>query len=121
MLLWSLEEVAHQLGQISIRSVRRMIERGELPFVKIGRRVLIPSEAAREHVAQNLQVAHNSHCAGSAAWKGNNPCHTDAKIRRIGGSNSSTQAAKQLTALLKQATYEKQSPSKPSGNSRRIK
>ena len=40
-LLWSLQEAARQLGGVSTRSVRRMIEAGELPAVRFGRSVRI--------------------------------------------------------------------------------
>ena len=30
-LLWNLDEAARQLGDVSTRTVRRMLERGELP------------------------------------------------------------------------------------------
>ena len=38
-ILWSLDETAHQL-RLSVRSVRRIIERGELAAVRIGRCLL---------------------------------------------------------------------------------
>ena len=40
-LLWSLEETAKQLGDVSVRTVRRLIERRQLEAVKIGRRCLV--------------------------------------------------------------------------------
>ena len=44
-LLWNLDEAARQLGGLSIRTVRRLIERGELPVVRIGRAVRVPADA----------------------------------------------------------------------------
>lgn len=32
-LLWDLQETARQLGGISIRTLRRMLDAGELPYV----------------------------------------------------------------------------------------
>ena len=43
----SVEQVAAQLG-VHALTVRRAIARGEIPAVKIGRRVLIPVEAWKE-------------------------------------------------------------------------
>lgn len=37
MLLWNLEETAKQLGNISPRTVQRLIQRGELTVVRVGR------------------------------------------------------------------------------------
>lgn len=50
-LLWDLAETARQLGGVSERSVRRLIDRGELPKVRVGRRLLLPSAAVRAYVA----------------------------------------------------------------------
>ena len=38
MLLWNLDETARQLGGVSTRTVRRLLQRGELPTVRIGAR-----------------------------------------------------------------------------------
>jgi len=44
MLFWSLDETAKQLGGVSIRSVRRMVERREIRSVHIGRLVRVVPE-----------------------------------------------------------------------------
>ena len=51
-LLWSLEEAARQLGGVSTRTVRRLIDSGDLTAVKVGRRITIPADVAREWVAK---------------------------------------------------------------------
>lgn len=56
MLLWNLDEAARQLGGVSQRTVRRLIERGELPTVRIGRCVRIPADAARQWVQNKLDA-----------------------------------------------------------------
>ncbi|OQY65110.1 MAG: hypothetical protein B6D47_12710 [Rhodocyclaceae bacterium UTPRO2] len=120
MLLWSLLETAKQLG-VSKRTVQRLVDHGELPCCRIGRLIRIPSDSVREYVARMTQGAHNSTCAESVAWKGEIPCHTDVRTRRIGGSVIATQPAKELDVLLERLTAAKQKRSKPSGSLKRIK
>src|SRR5450756_1164796 len=110
MMLWSLNETAKQLGGVSVRSVRRMVERGELSLVRVGRLVRIVPESVYAYVAGNTQQAHNSDCVGSLAWKGNEPCYTNAKAHRTGMQTTSTQPAKELDALLAQLTKRKLKP-----------
>lgn len=108
MLLWSLEETARQLGGVSIRTVRRMAERGEILSAHVGRLLKIRSESVHAFVDGQTKQAHNSGCVGSLVWKGNDPCYTNAKARRTGGQGSPTQQAVQLDALLEQLTSGKQ-------------
>lgn len=114
-LLWSFKEAARQLGGVSIRTVRRMIERGEIPAVRLGRLVRIPADAIRAWVAQKSGQAHNPSCAELVAWKGVEPCHTSERIAQTGGRPILTQAASELDALLAQLTERKRKPSKRSG------
>jgi len=115
MLLWSVNEVARQLD-ISSRTVFRLIERGELPRVKLGRLVRVPAEAVLEYVAQLVGQVQNNPCVVSVAWKEVTPCHTDERTRQFGGLASPTQAAIELDALLAPKTERKPKPSKPSGS-----
>nr|MCU0806578.1 helix-turn-helix domain-containing protein [Candidatus Contendobacter sp.] len=55
-LLWSIPETAAQLGKVSPRTVRRLIERGELAVVRVGRCVRIPADAARNWVQNQLSA-----------------------------------------------------------------
>ena len=138
MLLWPLDEVARQLGGVSTRTVRRLIDKGELPSCRIGRLVRVPSDSVGEYVTRIAGVSHakqfgensnsqpsgvtleqeaehNPPCAESVAWKESKPCHIDAKTRRFGGSNTPTQAANRLTDLLEQMTGKRRKPLKQNG------
>lgn len=103
-LLWDLKEAARQLGGVSTRTIRRLIERRELPAVRVLGRVCVPAAAVREWIDRKMQPAHNQECAGPGVRKEVKACHTVAKIVPFGGSASSTQAAKELDALLEQRT-----------------
>lgn len=52
-LLWSIDETARQLGNISRRTVERLLATGKLRPVKIGRRRMIDPESARALVTNN--------------------------------------------------------------------
>ncbi|MGH9896253.1 MAG: helix-turn-helix domain-containing protein, partial [bacterium] len=63
-LLFTLPEAAKALG-VATRTVRRLIERGELPKVKVGRCVRVPVGAVQAWVDKQLTHAHNEGRAGS--------------------------------------------------------
>ena len=46
-LLWDLTETARQLGGVSTRTVRRLLQRGEIQAHRVGRRLLISRKCAR--------------------------------------------------------------------------
>ena len=46
-LLWSLEEAARQLGGVSTRTVRRLLEAGEIEPRRVGRRLLVCAASVR--------------------------------------------------------------------------
>lgn len=110
MLLWSLEETARQLGGVSIRTVRRMVERGEIFSVHVGRLVRVVPDSVHAFVASHTQQAHNFECVGSVAWKGNEPCYTNAIKHRTGMQTTQTAPAKELDVLLAQLTKRKLKP-----------
>ena len=58
-LLWNLDETARQLGNVHPRTVRRLIDRGELPAVRIGRCIRVPAAAVRGWIEQKISRAHN--------------------------------------------------------------
>ncbi len=120
-LAYSLAETAEKLGGISVRTVQRLVATGVLPALHVFRRILIPAEALHAFVADGAHLVDNHQCAESVAWKESEPCHTDERTRHIGGSNTPTQAASELTGLLVQLTKGKRKPSKPNGGLRRIK
>ncbi|TAM46300.1 MAG: DNA-binding protein [Gammaproteobacteria bacterium] len=106
-LLWSLSEAARQLGDVSTRTVRRLLVRGDLPSVRVGRRLCVPSLAVREWVTKQSGPAHNPERAGPA-MREEKTWHTDAKIVPFIGSASPTQAARELDVLLKRPPARKQ-------------
>jgi len=50
--LFSRAEVAQILGGLSLRTVERLEERGELKAVRIGRRVLFEASAVDEYISR---------------------------------------------------------------------
>ena len=101
-LLLCLDEVARRLGGVSKSTVRRLMSRGDLFPSGVRTPVCWPAESAIRYVAAMPDQAPNLSRVGSVAWKESQPCHTDARTHHSGGSNSPTQAASQLTALLAQ-------------------
>ena len=74
--LWTTQEVATQLN-VSKRTVSRLIEKGQLPAIRIGRSIRIEIQAV--HHFLNQQRKYNGECVESAVW---NP--TGARSCRIG-------------------------------------
>ncbi|MCC7080426.1 MAG: helix-turn-helix domain-containing protein [Burkholderiales bacterium] len=114
-LAYTLREAAEKLGGISVRSIQRLVASGALPVVRVLRRVLVPADALRAFVAGAAAAGDNPLRAESVAWKGIEPCLTDARTHLTGGSSTPTQAAKELTDLLAQLTSGRRRPSKRSG------
>ena len=56
MRLRSVDDAARLLG-VSTKTMRRLISSRKLPSVRIGRRVLIPSDSLAEFVRSNTQFA----------------------------------------------------------------
>jgi excisionase family DNA binding protein len=106
-LAYSLKEAAAKLGGISVRSVQRLVARGLLPTVRVTRRVLIPAEALQRLVAAEAAVRDNVPSAEPVAWKGVDPCYTNAQGRRSGMSTTGMQTARKLDVLLGQLTDRK--------------
>ncbi|MBU56358.1 MAG: hypothetical protein CL392_07495 [Acidiferrobacteraceae bacterium] len=103
-LLWTLEETASQLS-VHPRTVARLIEKGKLPVVRIGRAVRIEKQSVCHFIDQ--QRRYNEPCAGSAV-QGESTCPISAKPVCTGGRHSSTQTARELDALLEPPTAKKQ-------------
>ncbi len=106
-LLWNIGETAHQLG-VSTRTVRRMLVKGQLGGIRIGRSVRISVQSVRDFVEKQAIPAQNSDCVGSAMRKGGSICHINAKTVPYGGHHTPTQAAKELDDLLERRTKRKQ-------------
>ena len=102
-LLWTIEETARQLS-VHPRTVNRLIEKGELPVVRIGRAVRIEIQAV--HHFLNKQREYNGHCVESAL------SHTGESLRDSISETVSTklptsqQVENRLDALLKPVTNE---------------
>ncbi|HYN77272.1 MAG TPA: helix-turn-helix domain-containing protein [Lamprocystis sp. (in: g-proteobacteria)] len=58
-LLVDLAECARQLGQISTRTVRRLIDANSIRSVRVGRRLMVTMESLREYV--NHENADRNH------------------------------------------------------------
>ncbi|WP_162559968.1 helix-turn-helix domain-containing protein [Methylotetracoccus oryzae] len=98
-LLCSLDDAARLLGGISVRTVRRLIEAGELPVVRIGRRLTVPVDGLRAWVASHTQTAHNAPRAGHVRQE-TFTCLTNEKTAPSGGCRIRTPAAVVLDGLL---------------------
>jgi excisionase family DNA binding protein len=108
-LLLTLPEAAKALS-VATRTVRRLMERGELPKVKIGRCVRVPAEALQAWVDKEVMHAHNRTSAGSGVrGKEVNACQSAEKIWTESTSVpippsiarlTPTRAARELDALL---------------------
>lgn len=116
MLLWNLEEAARQLGGVSARTVRRLLERGELPTVRIGTRLLIPAESVRDWINRQTVtyaeqgVGRLARGSGSCPNEKTKTASTSAGTPRTGGPATPTQAARELAAVLKLPTERKPRP-----------
>jgi len=75
-LLWTKEQVATQLN-VSTRTISRLIEKGQLSVVRIGRSIRIEIQAVYHFL--NQQRKYNGECVESAVW---NP--TGERSCRIG-------------------------------------
>jgi excisionase family DNA binding protein len=115
ILLWSIDETARQMGGLSTRTIRRLIDRGEIPSVKIGRSLRIPAQAVHDWIEDQTREGHNVRCAGDVQQE-NSACHTNAKIVPFGGCLTPTQMARELDALLRAPPEKKQTRWKQSGS-----
>lgn len=85
MLLWNLKEVARQLGGVSVRTIERMIEDGELTLIRIRKRRMIAADVVRALIASQNESAR------ARMDQENRPCRektvtasTNNRGRRIG-------------------------------------
>jgi excisionase family DNA binding protein len=102
MKLLTLPEAAQRLGDVSVRTIRRLMARGELDWCRIGRRsVRVSEDSINAYIATRLHTRHTTD-AEPVAWKGTSPCHINARIHPSGTRPIQTQAARELDALLKQ-------------------
>lgn len=116
-LLWDLEETARQLGNVSSRTVLRMIARGDITSKKVGRRRMVVSQSVRSWLDGDAQPAHTANSVGRDV-RGVNVCqkHANGKvtasiadpIHRTGGQATSTRVARELADLLAPGTNRRQ-------------
>ncbi len=109
MLLWSLKEVAKEFGT-SLRTVARMIERGELPYVRIGRLIRVPVSGVHEFVDQRTIDSRKAvNLDEEQRW------HSDAKTRPIGGHGINTPMAAVKGSLPAQLAAQRRKRLRQSG------
>ena len=95
-LLWTINETAKHLA-VHVKTVSRLIDKGELPSLRIGRCIRVPKQAVLDWV--EAQTRYNSMCVGSAV-QGASTCHISARKVRSGGHLSQMQTERELDALL---------------------
>ncbi|WP_367268252.1 tyrosine-type recombinase/integrase [uncultured Lamprocystis sp.] len=111
-LLWSVDETARQLGNISRRTVERLLATGKLRPVKIGRRRMVDPKSARALVTNN---ALGDTSSGAAVLE-ITPCQkpesatktvsSSGRTRRTGGPRRPTDSADRLAAVLNHESRE---------------
>lgn len=105
-LLLTIAQAARQLA-VNARTVRRLLDRGDLPSVRIGRAVRIASASLSAYVDSAITARHTDQ---TAAAPETDPCQktrnvikmasTSARGHRSGGPRPRTDAGAQLVALL---------------------
>jgi excisionase family DNA binding protein len=114
-LLWSVKQAAGELN-VSPRTVWRMVENNELPYIRVRGRIQIPVEAVKQWIDENMIPGHNSKGVGHGIPKRENIVCLNAKTkteyikgqtRPITGPVTSTRAAKELGDLLGLTTKKK--------------
>ncbi len=117
-ILLTLKEAAEQM-RVSSRTIRRLIESGDLVAIPVRRSLRIRREDLCSYVDGLARLSHTAKCAGPDVLKEVSTCRESA-IRgtrtasivgltpRLGGRRTPTQAEKELDVLLEQATVKKQ-------------
>ena len=106
IILLTTQEVATKLN-VSQRTVKRLIQRGELPIIKIGRNIRIQKTDVFAFLARQKQ--YNKRCVGSVVHE-KRTCHLNAMTVNIGGPRIPTQVENELVVLLVRPIEEKPSP-----------
>ena len=107
---WKVQKIATELS-VSIKTVKRLIDDGVLPVVRIRGCIRVPKQAVLDWV--EAQTRYNSRCAGLAVRhpKGERKCLNSAKRRKVstgvkevstGGHLTQRQAVGEFNALLGQ-------------------
>ena len=99
---WKVQKIATELS-VSVKTVKRLIDDGELPVVRIRGCIRVPKQAILDWLKG--ETRYNSRCAGSAV-QGASTCHISASKREVkvrsGGYRSPTQTVSELESLLEQ-------------------
>ena len=97
-----MQEIATELS-VSVKTVKRLIDDGELPVVRIRGCIRVPKQAVLDWLKG--ETRYNSRCAGSAV-QGASTCHISASKKEVkagsGGHRSPTHTANELGSLLEQ-------------------
>ena len=97
---WKVQKIATELS-VSVKTVKRLIDDGELPVVRIRGCIRVPKQAVLGWLKG--ETRYNSRCAGSAV-QGASTCHISASKREVkassGGHRSPMQTASELESLL---------------------
>ena len=103
-LAWDKRTVAQKLS-VSERTVTRLVNRGELTSVNVGRSIRIPVRSVYELLDSPTLKGDNHSCVGSAVQE-KSTCHISANKREVkassGGHRSPMQTASELEYLLEQ-------------------
>ena len=99
---WKVQKIATELS-VSVKTVKRLIDDGVLPVVRIRGCIRVPKQAVLDWI--EAQTRYNSGCAGSVV-QGASTCHISASKREVkassGGHRSPTQTVNELESLLEQ-------------------
>ena len=99
---WKVQKIATELS-VSVKTVKRLIDDGELPVVRIRGCIRVPKQAVLDWLKG--ETRYNSRCAGSAV-QGASTCHISASKKEVkavsGGYRSPTHTANELGSLLEQ-------------------
>ena len=99
---WKVQKIATELS-VSVKTVKRLIDDGELPVVRIRGCIRVPKQAVLDWLKG--ETRYNSMCVGSAV-QGASTCHISASKREVkvgsGGYRSPMQTASELESLLEQ-------------------
>ena len=97
---WKVQKIATELS-VSVKTVKRLIDDGVLPVVRIRGCIRVPKQAVLDWLES--QTRYNSMCVGSAV-QGVRTCHISASKREVkagsGGYRSPMQTASELESLL---------------------
>ncbi len=104
-LLWTISDTAIHLG-VHTKTVSRLIDKGKLPSLRIGRCIRIPKQAVLDWVES--QTRYNSGCVGTTcASTGEKPCQSLNVVMEeveITTSMSDTDLEKRLNDLREHGT-----------------